>query len=87
MLAPNHTNMISSRQREKYRMIRYDYYHAGRLLHLMGNFHSACIMLGYTVETTMKEDLMFPNLKGSPFVEFLRINGSWQAVNLAYHSP
>ena len=39
-------------------MVRYDYYHAGRLLHLIGNFHSACIMLGYTVETTMKAGLM-----------------------------
>jgi len=50
--------MVSSKQREKYRMVRYDYYHAGRLLHLMGNFHSGCIMLGYTVETTMKAGLM-----------------------------
>ena len=58
MLCPAHTNMVSSRQREKYRMVRYDYYHAGRLLHLMGNFHSACILLGYTVETTMKAGLM-----------------------------
>lgn len=50
--------MVNSRQREKYRLLRYDYYHAGRLLHLMGNFHSGCIMLGYTVETTMKAGLM-----------------------------
>ena len=45
-------------QREQYRLVRYYYYHAGRVLHLMGNFHSACIMLGYTVETTMKAGLM-----------------------------
>ena len=50
--------MINSKQREKYRMIRYDYYHAGRLLHMMGNFHGGCIMLGYTVETTMKAGLI-----------------------------
>lgn len=45
-------------QREQYRLIRYDYYHAGRLLHLIGNFHGAGIMLGYAVETTMKAGLM-----------------------------
>lgn len=45
-------------QREQYRLVRYDYYHAGRVLHLMGNFHSACIMLGYTVETIMKAGLI-----------------------------
>lgn len=50
--------MDRSKQREQYRLIRYDYYHAGRLLHLIGNFHSAGIMLGYAVETTMKAGLM-----------------------------
>jgi hypothetical protein len=45
-------------RREQYRLVRYDYYHAGRVLHLMGNFHSACIMLGYAVETTMKAGLL-----------------------------
>jgi len=50
--------MVTSRQREMYRLIRYDYYHAGRLLHLMGNFQSAGIMLGYTIETTLKAGLM-----------------------------
>jgi len=45
-------------RREQYRLIRYDYYHAGRILHLMGNFHSAGIMLGYAGETTMKAGLM-----------------------------
>jgi hypothetical protein len=45
-------------QRERYRLVRYDYYHAGRILHLMGNFHSACIMLGYTIEITMKAGLL-----------------------------
>jgi hypothetical protein len=50
--------MVNSKQRERYRTIRYDYYHAGRLLHLAGNFHCAGIMLGYTVETTMKAGLM-----------------------------
>lgn len=44
-------------QREKYRLIRYDYYHAGRCLQYMGNFHSAGIMLGYTIETIMKAAL------------------------------
>lgn len=50
--------LINSKQREHYRLIRYDYYHAGRILHLMGNFHSAGIMLGYTIETEMKAGLM-----------------------------
>lgn len=50
--------MVTSKQREKYRLIRYDYYHAGRLLHLIGNFHGAGIMLGYAVETTLKAGLM-----------------------------
>ncbi len=50
--------MVTSRNREMYRLIRYDYYHAGRLLHSVGNFHSAGIMLGYTIETTMKAGLM-----------------------------
>jgi hypothetical protein len=50
--------MVTSKQRDIYRLIRYDYYHAGRLLHLMGNFQSAGIMLGYTIETTMKAGLM-----------------------------
>lgn len=45
-------------QREQYRLIRYDYYHAGRLLHLIGNFQAAGVMLGYTVETTMKAGLI-----------------------------
>ena len=45
-------------QRERYRLVRYDYYHAGRVLHLMGKFHRACFMLGYTIETTMKAGLM-----------------------------
>lgn len=50
--------MDRSKQRERYRLIRYAYYHAGRLLHLIGNFHSSGIMLGYAVETTMKAGLM-----------------------------
>ena len=50
--------MVTSRQREMYRLIRYDYYHAGRVLHPMGNFKSAGIMLGYTIETTLKAGLM-----------------------------
>ena len=50
--------MVSTKQRERYRLIRYDYYHAGRLLHLRGNFNAAGIMLGYTVETTLKAGLM-----------------------------
>lgn len=50
--------MTTSKEREKYKLVRYDYYHAGRVLHLMGNFHSACIMLGYAVETTMKAGLL-----------------------------
>lgn len=45
-------------KREQYCAIRYDYYHAGRLLHLIGNFHSAGIMLGYTIETIMKVGLI-----------------------------
>lgn len=49
---------MNSKQREHYRLIRYDYYQAGRILHLMGNFHGAGIMLGYTVETEMKAGLM-----------------------------
>ena len=44
--------------REKYRLVRYNYYHAGRILHQMGNFHSSGIMLGYTIETIMKSALM-----------------------------
>lgn len=50
--------MNNSRAREMYRLVRYDYYHAGRLLHMIGNFHSAGIMLGYSVETTMKAGLL-----------------------------
>ena len=50
--------MNKSKQREQYCLVRYYYYHAGRLLHLIGNFHSAGIMLGYAVETTMKAGLM-----------------------------
>lgn len=49
---------MDSKQRKHYRLIRYDYYQAGRILHLMGNFHSAGIMLGYTIETQMKAGLM-----------------------------
>ena len=49
---------MDSTQREHYRLIRCDYYQAGRILHLMGNFHSAGIMLGYTIETEMKAGLM-----------------------------
>ncbi len=50
--------MVTSRDREMYRLTRYDYYHAGRLLYSVGNFHGAGIMLGYTIETTMKAGLM-----------------------------
>lgn len=50
--------MITDRQRERYRLIRYEYYHAGRLLQSVGNFHSAGIMLGYTIETIMKAGLL-----------------------------
>jgi len=50
--------MTTESQREKYRLIRYEYYHAGRLLQSIGNFHSAGIMLGYTVETIMKAGLL-----------------------------
>lgn len=50
--------MVSSRDREMYRLVRYDYYHAGRLLYEVGNFHSAGIMLGYTIETTLKAGLL-----------------------------
>lgn len=50
--------MVSPTLREQYRLIRYEYYHAGRTLHLMDNFHSADIMLGYTIETIMKAGLI-----------------------------
>lgn len=50
--------MVCSTLREQYRLIRYEYYHAGRTLHLMGNFHSAGIMFGYTIETIMKAGLI-----------------------------
>lgn len=50
--------MLTERDREKYRLIRYEYYHAGRLLQSVGNFHSAGIMLGYTIETIMKAGLL-----------------------------
>ncbi len=50
--------MITDRQRESYRLIRYEYYHAGRLLQSVGNYHSAGIMLGYTIETIMKAGLV-----------------------------
>ncbi len=50
--------MNTSAKREQYRSIRFDYYHAGRLLHMVGNFHGAGIMLGYAIETIMKASLV-----------------------------
>ena len=50
--------MQTSMKRLLYSRIRYDYYHSGRLLQRMGYFHSAGILLGYTVETTLKAGLV-----------------------------
>lgn len=50
--------MLSLGEREKYRLIRYEYYHCGRNAMLTGNFIVGGILLGYAVETTMKAGLM-----------------------------
>jgi len=50
--------MEDSKAREKYRLIRYEYYHSGRTLFLSGCFLSGGILLGYAVETTLKAGLL-----------------------------
>lgn len=50
--------MFTSKEREQRRTIRYDYYHAGRLVWLSGNFFGASIMFGYAIESILKEGII-----------------------------
>ncbi len=44
--------------KERFRLMRYESYHSGRSLMLMGHFFTGGILLGYTVETILKAGLL-----------------------------